>query len=144
MARIGLVAHDDKKDELVAWAIAHRDTLAKHELWGTGTSGGRVNAGTGLKVSLLKSGPLGGDAQQGAMICEGRLDVFPGGDPVARVMVRSARIAACSVERGKVGSSSRNARTCSPVRARSASITLLRIAFLPSGVNWIEMIEGSR
>ena len=63
MARIGLVAHDDKKDELVAWAIAHRDTLAKHELWGTGTSGGRVNAGTGLKVSLLKSGPLGGDAQ---------------------------------------------------------------------------------
>ena len=76
MARIGLVAHDDKKDELVAWAIAHRDTLAKHELWGTGTSGGRVNAGTGLKVSLLKSGPLGGDAQLGAMICEGRLDVL--------------------------------------------------------------------
>ena len=76
MARIGLVAHDDKKDELVNWALAHREQLAKHELWGTGTSGGRVSAGTGLAVTLLKSGPLGGDAQLGAMICEGRLDVL--------------------------------------------------------------------
>lgn len=58
------------------WALAHREQLAKHELWGTGTSGGRVSAGTGLGVTLLKSGPLGGDAQLGAMICEGRLDVL--------------------------------------------------------------------
>lgn len=76
MARLGLVAHDDKKDELVAWALANRAQLEKHELWGTGTSGGRVAKGTGLSVSLLKSGPLGGDAQLGAMICEGRLDVL--------------------------------------------------------------------
>ena len=76
MARIGLVAHDDKKDELVAWALKHRDVLAKHELWGTGTTGGRVVEGTGLSVMRLLSGPLGGDAQIGAMIAEGRLDVL--------------------------------------------------------------------
>lgn len=76
MARIGLVAHDDKKDELVAWAQANRDVLARHDLWGTGTTGGRVISGTGLPVTCLKSGPLGGDAQLGAMIAEGRLDVL--------------------------------------------------------------------
>lgn len=76
MARIGLVAHDDKKDDLVAWARANRDVLARHELWGTGTSGRRVIEGTGLAVTLLKSGPLGGDAQLGAMIAEGRLDAL--------------------------------------------------------------------
>lgn len=76
MARIGLVAHDDKKDELVAWALANREKLVLHDLWGTGTTGSRVSAGTGLHVTLLKSGPLGGDAQLGAMICEGRLDVL--------------------------------------------------------------------
>jgi methylglyoxal synthase len=76
VARIGLVAHDDKKDELVAWAQANRAALARHELWGTGTTGGRIIEGTGLTVSLLKSGPLGGDAQLGAMIAEGRLDAL--------------------------------------------------------------------
>ena len=76
MARIGLVAHDDRKDELCRWAETHKVKLAQHELWGTGTTGGRVTAATGLKVTLLKSGPLGGDQQLGAMICEGRLDVL--------------------------------------------------------------------
>lgn len=76
MARIGLVAHDDKKDELVAWALKNRDVLGRHELWGTGTTGGRVMEGTGLTVTRLLSGPLGGDAQLGAMIAEGRLDVL--------------------------------------------------------------------
>ncbi len=76
MARIGLVAHDDKKDDLVAWASANREKLALHELWGTGTTGSRVIAGTGLAVTCLKSGPLGGDAQLGAMIAEGRLDAL--------------------------------------------------------------------
>jgi methylglyoxal synthase len=76
MKRIGLVAHDDRKDDMVAWAAANRDKLGQHQLFGTGTTGGRVVAGTGLEVTLLKSGPLGGDAQLGAMICEGRLDVL--------------------------------------------------------------------
>jgi methylglyoxal synthase len=76
MARIGLVAHDDRKDELCAWAERHRAKLVTHELWGTGTTGSRVTAATGLPVHLLKSGPLGGDQQLGAMIAEGRLDVL--------------------------------------------------------------------
>lgn len=76
MARIGLVAHDEKKDDLVAWAAANRDKLGEHELWGTGTTGARVIAGTGLAVTLLKSGPLGGDAQLGAMLAEGQLDAL--------------------------------------------------------------------
>jgi methylglyoxal synthase len=76
MARIGLVAHDDKKDELVAWALRNRDRLLPHDLWGTGTTGGRIMDGTGLEVTRLLSGPLGGDAQMGAMIAEHRLDVL--------------------------------------------------------------------
>lgn len=76
MACIGLVAHDDKKDELVAWALANRELLARHELVGTGTTGGRVAEGAGLAIRRLKSGPLGGDAQLGAMIAEGRLDAL--------------------------------------------------------------------
>jgi methylglyoxal synthase len=76
MARIGLVAHDDKKDELVAWVKKHRKHLSQHELCGTGTTGARIIAGTRLKVTRLLSGPLGGDAQLGAMIAEGRLDVL--------------------------------------------------------------------
>ena len=86
MARIGLVAHDDRKDDLVAWANKHKHKLSEHELWGTGTTGGRISEGTGLTVTRLLSGPLGGDAQIGAMIAEGRLepagffDVYPEDD----------------------------------------------------------------
>ncbi|HEV7290781.1 MAG TPA: methylglyoxal synthase [Devosia sp.] len=76
MARIGLVAHDEKKDDLCRWAADHRDKLSTHELWGTGTTGRRITDATGLNVGLLKSGPLGGDQQLGAMIAEGRLDVL--------------------------------------------------------------------
>nr|WP_090589653.1 methylglyoxal synthase [Pelagibacterium luteolum] len=73
---IGLIAHDDKKDDMVAFALAHKTQLATHDLVGTGTTGGRVAQGTGLTVTALKSGPLGGDAQIGAMIAEGRLDAL--------------------------------------------------------------------
>lgn len=76
MARIGLVAHDDKKDEMVVWAQKNAAKLGLHQLYGTGTTGGRVIAGTGLDVTLLKSGPLGGDAQLGAMIVESQLDAI--------------------------------------------------------------------
>lgn len=76
MARIGLVAHDDKKDALVDWAKVNRQKLALHDLWATGSTGARLVDGTGLSVTRLKSGPLGGDAQLGAMIAEGGLDVL--------------------------------------------------------------------
>ena len=76
MARIGLVAHDDKKDDLVAWANKHKHKLGQHELWATGTTGGRIAEGAGLAVTRLLSGPLGGDAQIGAMIAEGRVNML--------------------------------------------------------------------
>jgi methylglyoxal synthase len=76
MKRVGLVAHDQKKPLLVDWCGQHREALAECELYATGTTGAQIVAATGLPVKLLKSGPLGGDAQLGAMIAEGRLDAL--------------------------------------------------------------------
>ncbi len=76
MLTLALVAHDDRKDDMVAWAARHREVLAGLALVGTGTTGARVREATGLEVRLLKSGPWGGDAQLGAMIAEGRLDAL--------------------------------------------------------------------
>lgn len=70
---IALVAHDQRKETLVAWAKKHEAILAKYSLFATGTTGSRLSAETNLKVTALKSGPLGGDAQIGAMIAEGKL-----------------------------------------------------------------------
>lgn len=74
--RVGLIAHDSKKDELVAFASEHRERLARHELFATGHSGQRVREATGLTVTLLMSGPLGGDQQMGSRIAEGEIDVL--------------------------------------------------------------------
>lgn len=74
--RIGLVAHDAKKAELLDWVTAHRDRLAVHELCATGTTGAMIADRLGLPVRRLKSGPLGGDQQMGALIADGRLDAL--------------------------------------------------------------------
>ena len=71
---IALIAHDHKKDELVALAVKHRDLLAHFELIGTGTTGGRIHDATGLPVERVNSGPLGGDAQIAARICDGVIE----------------------------------------------------------------------
>jgi methylglyoxal synthase len=76
MKRVGLVAHDQKKPLLVDWCRQHHDRLVTFELYATGTTGGQISAATGLSINLLKSGPLGGDAQLGAMIAEDRLDAL--------------------------------------------------------------------
>ena len=75
--RLALVAHDAKKAEMADFAAAHADTLRCCELYATGTTGGRVlERCPDLAVERLKSGPLGGDQQIGAMIAEGRIDVL--------------------------------------------------------------------
>ncbi len=74
--RIGLVAHDARKKDMVDWLNASKDYLSPHQLWATGTTGRSISDNTGLNVTTLKSGPLGGDAQLGAMICEGQLDAL--------------------------------------------------------------------
>lgn len=76
LPRVALVAHDQMKERMVAWVKANASVLGTMQLYGTGTTGGRIEDETGLSVTRLKSGPLGGDAQIGAMIAEGRLDIL--------------------------------------------------------------------
>lgn len=73
---IALVAHDNKKSELLSWAAFNRGTLSNHNLFATGTTGTMLEYELGLHVTRLLSGPVGGDQQIGAMIAEGRIDTL--------------------------------------------------------------------
>jgi methylglyoxal synthase len=72
--RIGLVAHDNKKQDLIEWARFNRGMLAAHDLIATGTTGQLLARELDLPVRLLQSGPLGGDLQMGARIADGSID----------------------------------------------------------------------
>ncbi len=72
--RIALIAHDRKKDAMVALARDFSVQLAGCELFATGTTGGRLQAELGLAVTRFLSGPLGGDLQIGARLSEGGVD----------------------------------------------------------------------
>ena len=72
--RIALVAHDNKKDDLVEWVDFNKGTLALHNLYATGETGKRISEKTGLNVVLLKGGSYGGDMELGAMIANKKLD----------------------------------------------------------------------
>ena len=74
--RIALVAHDNKKNELIEWAIYNKTALSQHRLFGTGTTGTLVEQALGQPVSKFLSGPLGGDQQIGARIAEGKIDML--------------------------------------------------------------------
>jgi methylglyoxal synthase len=74
--RIVLIAHDNKKSDLLEWARFNRGTLEAHDLYGTGTTGTVLATELGLEVSRFLSGPLGGDQQVGAAIAEGRVDLI--------------------------------------------------------------------
>ena len=71
---IALIAHDNKKPELIAWCDEHKDILKKHFLCGTGTTARMITDRTDLPVKGYNSGPLGGDQQIGAKIVEGKID----------------------------------------------------------------------
>lgn len=73
---IALVAHDNRKADLLAWASYNKGTLDRHVLYATGTTGRLINEQLGLDVHRLLSGPLGGDQQIGALIAEGKLDLL--------------------------------------------------------------------
>lgn len=71
---IALVAHDNKKNDLIEWALFNKGTLSLHNLYATGETGRRIMDKTGLKVNLLKGGPYGGDMEIGALIANEKLD----------------------------------------------------------------------
>jgi methylglyoxal synthase len=72
--KIALVAHDNKKQDLLEWAEFNRILLAHHQLYATGTTGVMLERELGLTINRLQSGPLGGDQQIGAMIAENKID----------------------------------------------------------------------
>ena len=75
--RIALIAHDQKKDDMVAFAKAHEQALARFDIVATGTTGSLIlDACPSLSIQRVKSGPLGGDQQIGAMIAEGTVEVL--------------------------------------------------------------------
>jgi methylglyoxal synthase len=76
MRTIALVAHDNKKKDIVEWCDFNKGTLSQHNLYATGSTGKKIIAKTDLQVNLLKSGPYGGDMELGAMIANEKLDIL--------------------------------------------------------------------
>jgi methylglyoxal synthase len=74
--RIALVAHGNKKKELLEWAEYNKDVLKEHELFATGTTGKMVSDAIGIKIRRMLSGPVGGDQEIGAKIAEGKIDIL--------------------------------------------------------------------
>ena len=80
---VALVAHDRRKDEMVEWATFNRGTLSRCTIYATRTTGLTLQTALETPIQLMLSGPMGGDAQLGSMIAEGRIDaVFFFWDPL--------------------------------------------------------------
>jgi len=73
--KIALVAHDEKKHDLLEWARYNKQLLKQHELYSTGTTGKLLEQELGIEIHKLQRGPLGGDQQIGAMIAAGEIDL---------------------------------------------------------------------
>lgn len=76
VVRVALIAHDQKKDDLLEFVRANQEVFARHQLVATGTTGKLIASETGLQVERKQSGPLGGDMQIGALAAEGALQAI--------------------------------------------------------------------
>jgi methylglyoxal synthase len=74
--RIALVAHDNKKQDMINWVKKYKDKLKIHELYATGTTGKLLEEALSIKVHKLQSGPLGGDQQIGALLADQKIDIL--------------------------------------------------------------------
>ncbi|AHG72444.1 methylglyoxal synthase [Mannheimia bovis] len=74
--QIALVAHDSCKNDLIRWTQTHKSQLASHKLYATGTTGHLLARETGLEITALMSGPMGGDQQLGGLIAEKKIDML--------------------------------------------------------------------
>jgi methylglyoxal synthase len=74
--QIALIAHDDRKLDILDWARYNRDELSHHILFATGTTGTILQRELGLDITPMMSGPLGGDQQIGAKIVQGEIDIL--------------------------------------------------------------------
>lgn len=72
---IALIAHDQKKQDMINFSIAYEGILQAHSLFATGTTGKLIMENTGLHITRLMSGPLGGDQQIGALVAENKMDL---------------------------------------------------------------------
>ncbi len=73
--KIALIAHDSKKFDMIKFCKDYSEALVGHKLWATGTTGKRIMENTDLKIKCMKSGPLGGDQEIGALVANGKLDM---------------------------------------------------------------------
>ena len=98
---IALIAHDNKKKDLIAWCEKNKEILKRHFLCGTGTTARLITDKTGLPVRGYNSGPLGGDQQIGAKVVEGKIDFIiffsdpltaQPHDPDVKALLRSAQV----------------------------------------------------
>lgn len=74
MQRLALIAHDQKKDQMIDFALRHQEVLSRCQLWATGTTGRLLIEKVRLNVTMLQSGPIGGDQQIGALVATKQLD----------------------------------------------------------------------
>lgn len=75
MKTIALIAHDNKKKDIIKWAEENKEILSRFSLCGTGTTSKMISEATGLDVHGFLSGPLGGDLQIGARVAERKIDI---------------------------------------------------------------------